>query len=401
MVPKNLRRYHHDAVQPVPNTEQFFSTCFAMNTDTAPDIDDLIDDSIDDMADDDTVDGEASAQPWDPRNIRITTKTFTLRDVFEQISSGDIDLSPDFQREYVWKQRQKTRLIESILLGIPLPAFYFNQDEEARYQVVDGVQRLSSIALFMQDGHALQKQDLEYLHGLNGLKFSTLDQPSIRRFKNAQIVVHVIEPQTPEDVKYDIFNRVNTLGSPLSAQEIRHAMSGARSRDFLHILSELDSFDSSTYRYFFKRSPDNRSQWVRDSDRMKNRELALRFCAFLNFQLDDYRQYAGLDPFLSNFTKRIDQRSPALGKYAFRRYSNRTRKSAVQLNRAVFEAQSIALASYSEDQVQNSWRDVQDSLLSLFDDEDYVRAVTAGTGNSSRVQYRLERTQAALAEVFK
>jgi Protein of unknown function DUF262 len=398
-----------------------------MNTDTAPDIDDTINDSIDDMADDDTGDEEASVQPWDPRNIRITTKTFTLRDVFEQISSKDIDLAPDFQREYVWKERQKTRLIESILLGIPLPAFYFNQDDEARYQVVDGVQRLSSIALFMEDGHVLQKKDLEYLHTLNGLKFSTLDQPSIRRFRNAQIVVHVIEPQTPEDVKYDIFNRVNTLGSPLSAQEIRHAMSVTPSRNFLKTLAEQQVFDEATNNYFRKRDLDNSSNWVRYSDRMKNRELALRFCAFLSFDLNQYRQCTSLDAYLTDFTKRIDQRTVkapnfdehdllamqklfvramsnaaiALGKNAFRRYSIRASRPAATINRAVFEAQAIALAAYSTEQIQENHALVERTLLGLFGDEDYVRSVTAGTGDPGRVQYRLEKTQAALAEVFK
>ncbi|MDZ4320699.1 MAG: DUF262 domain-containing protein, partial [Phenylobacterium sp.] len=172
----------------------------------------------------DTSGGGEDIKPWDPAKIRITTKNFSLRDVVDQIEDGDIDLAPDFQREYVWQARQRTRLIESILLGIPLPAFYFNQDDDGTSQVVDGVQRLSTISLFMRNEHALNAADLEYLITLDGLTYEQLDAGSLRRFRATQIVVHVIEPQTPDEVKFDIFNRVNTLGSPLSAQEIRHAM---------------------------------------------------------------------------------------------------------------------------------------------------------------------------------
>ena len=107
----------------------------------------LAPDAIDD---EDTTRGDATVKPWDPSKIRITTKHFSLRDVVDQIVDEEIDLSPDFQRDYVWKQRQRTRLVESILLGIPLPAFYFNQNSEGTYQVVDGVQRLSTISLFIQ-----------------------------------------------------------------------------------------------------------------------------------------------------------------------------------------------------------------------------------------------------------
>jgi hypothetical protein len=75
--------------------------------------------------------GAAGIKPWDPKKIRITTQSFTLREIVEQIEEGDVDLAPDFQREFVWRDRQRTRLVESVLLGIPLPAFYFNQNESA------------------------------------------------------------------------------------------------------------------------------------------------------------------------------------------------------------------------------------------------------------------------------
>ncbi|AJX14392.1 hypothetical protein WJ78_14325 [Burkholderia ubonensis] len=391
--------------------------------DTDQDEEKLAADAVDD---DDTGSGDVVVQPWNPSKIRITTKNFTLREVVEQIRLNEIDLSPDFQRDYVWKRRQRTRLIESVLLGIPLPAFYFNQEEDATYQVVDGVQRLSTISLFMNDGHTLDALDLEYLKDLDGLRYTSLDQASMRRFRSAQIVVHIIEPQTPDEVKYDIFGRVNTLGSPLSAQEIRHAMSRKRSRDFLRSLSELESFDRATARNFFRRDADNSALWVRDTGRMMNRELALRFCAFIDFSIEEYRQFSSLDAYLAEYTKRLDERSQiacdlsatelnqlyakfdqamtnaanVLGKYAFRRHPKYASKRG-PINRAVFEAQSIALANYSDYQLSGKKDAVKNALLSLFDEDEYVRSITVGTGDPRRVAHRMERTKEAVVEALK
>lgn len=357
-------------------------------------------------------------QPWNPAKIRITTKNFTLREVVEQIDYKEIDLAPEFQREFVWKRRQKTRLIESILLGIPLPAFYFNQEEDGSYQVVDGVQRLSTIHMFMRDLHVLESIDLEYLVDLNGLTFSELDVGIARRFRSAQIVVHVIEPQTPEDIKYDIFNRVNTMGSPLSAQEIRHAMSRAPSRAFLKSLTDLDSFNQATLFAFWKRSPDMPDGWAPDTQRMMNRELALRFCAFSYYSQDSYRSYRSMDTYLVDYLRWVDGRTPGcsseelermrgffhsammnahlvLGDYAFRRLSTGSKRRG-PINRAVFEAQALALAPFSQGELYPKREKVQRSLFSLFDDEEYVKSVTVGTGAVFRVDYRLMRTREAV-----
>lgn len=362
-----------------------------------------------------------TVKPWDPKKIRITTKQFSLREVVDQISDGDIDLSPDYQRDYVWKPKQRTRLIESLLLGIPLPAFYFNQSDSGSYQVVDGVQRLSTIKLFMEDGHRLDEVDLEYLKDLKDNIFSDLEKSLIRRLRSTQIVVHVIEPQTPDEVKYDIFNRVNTLGSPLSAQEIRHAMSGSRSREFLKGLVEKSSFDKATeFNYF--RLVDGKT--VRDSKRMADRELAIRFCAFRLAKIEQYREHANLDAFLMDFTKRIDEQSredwlnnTALKKLAtdfnramvaateiledaaFRRWPLEAERRG-PINRAVFEAQANALADYSLEALGKKKSRIVVQFRKAFDDSEYVKSVTVGTGSANRVSYRLARQRAILKDAL-
>jgi hypothetical protein len=382
--------------------------------------------SHDDLEAEDTRSDSLPIKPWDPKKIRITTKNFTLREVVEQINEKEIDLAPDFQRDFVWKQRQRTRLIESVLLGIPLPAFYFNQDREGDYQVVDGVQRLSTIRSFVTDEHLLDKADLEYLRELHGLRYSGLDSALQRRFRTTQIVVHVIEPQTPDEIKYDIFGRVNTLGMPLSAQEIRHAMSKPRSRKFLSDLVQLTSFDAATDFYFYRKSPEAGAPGVRDSKRMTDRELALRFCAFRSFSAEEYRKSENLDAYLVEFTRRIDDRSTdstaltesqindlreafdraminaksILGHDAFRRWNPITARRG-PINRAVFEAQSIALSDYQLEQLIPRTQQILDALHDAFNDVQYVQAVTVGTGDSSAIELRLRRTRNLLAEVLR
>jgi len=123
---------------------------------------------------------------------------------------------------------------------------------------------------------------------LKGLLYSTLEPATRRRFAGTQIVAHVIEPQTPDEVKYDIFNRVNTGGSPLTAQEIRHCMSKTRSRHFLKALVESPNFDKALGDVFWNK--DSTGNLVRDNLRMSDREMALRFCAFRSVRLQIMRR---------------------------------------------------------------------------------------------------------------
>jgi hypothetical protein len=361
-------------------------------------------------------------KPWDPKHIRITTKNFSIREIYSQIVEGELDLAPDFQRSFVWNQRQQTRLIESILLGIPLPAFYFNQDNLGARQVIDGVQRLTTVRQFMSDALVLDPLHLEYLSTLGAVTYSVLDPALRRRFGGTQIVAHVIEPQTPDEVKYDIFNRVNTGGSPLTAQEIRHCMSKQRSREFLTRLVERESFDEATTWAFWSRGSD--CARIRDNHRMSNREMALRFCAFHGVSLDAYAKASSLDAFLLEYTRRIDgmsELSPAplnlddlesaferamrnaifiLGDAAFRRWPPLASRRG-PINRAIFESQAIALSEYSTEILAPHREAIALALRKLFDDPEYDSAVRTGTGDVRKLKLRLENPRSILAGLLR
>lgn len=344
--------------------------------------------------------GSAGAKPWDPAKIRISTKPFSLRQIIDMVDDRDIDLAPDFQRLYVWKPTQRARLIESVLLGIPLPAFYFNQDHLGAMQVVDGVQRLTTIHRFAKDQEALR--DLEYLTALDGKTFSELDVAAKRRFQQTQIFVNVIEPQTPDDVKFDVFRRINTGGSPLTAQEIRHCMSRERSRNLLKRLVAVESFQKAT---------DNAFERQR---RMADREAALRFCAFRHLgDIEEYRPFTSLDSFLLDFTRQVDgfhlekprssdetlerlvsdfdraMRSAiqVFGNAAFRKFPTWSSRRG-PLNRALFESWAVVLADYEPDVLAPHAATILAATRARMEDYQYNSATTQGTGDYHKVKLR-------------
>ena len=378
------------------------------------------------LEDEDKSGSDLKIKPWNPDKIRITTKNYTIREIYIQIQDKssdqeqekelELNLAPDFQRSFVWNTKQQIRLIESILLGIPLPAFYFNQDKDGAQQVIDGVQRLTTIKHFMSNQLELKEEHLEYLSPLKGATFSTLDAATKRRFAGTQIVAHVIEPQTPDDVKYDIFNRVNTGGSPLTAQEIRHCMSKERSRKFLHKLVESNNFDQATGKFFWRK--DATGQWVRDSKRMADREMALRFCAFYSEPLNKYASASSLDAFLLEFSRKLDQQADltnletafqqamqnchqVFGVGAFRRWHPLNQSPSGRINRAIFESQALALADYSPDFVLAHKDCIQKTLRQLFTDRDYDTSVSFGTGSFRKVKDRLIKPREALEKILK
>lgn len=359
----------------------------------------------DDVESEDTGE-DAPAKPWDPAKIRVTTKTYSIRHVFDEIVEKTIDLAPDFQREYVWRERQKTRLVESILLGIPLPSFYFNADEENRAQVVDGVQRLTTIHAFKKGEFELSS-DLEYLQPEEGKKFDQLSPALRRRFDQTQIVVHVIEPTTPPEVKYDIFRRINTGGTPLSAQEIRHCMSKPRSRALLRELIALEELRAAV-------------PGLRDT-RMIARELTLRSVAFyrLGSDLASYAKWNTLDEFLLATTRELDD--PAIvpddelvrirhaftagmrnanivfGEHAFRKWPLGSAKRK-PLNRALFESWSVALADLREEQAWDAAVQIAAAARdAMTTDTEYAAAISYGTGKPEQVRRRFERARAIVA----
>lgn len=335
-------------------------------------------------------------RPWNPEHIRVTTSAFSLRNILDQIDEKSLELAPDFQRGMVWKAQQKSLLVESLLLQIPLPAFYFAEGPDGVFHVVDGLQRLSTLHSFVR-GREFSLRSLEYLHDANGCRFNDLDMQWQRRINNTQLTVNVIDPTTPPDVMYDIFKRINTGGTPLNAQEIRHCMSRPRSRAILKRMTHSAEFSKAT-------------NGLTDHVRMNDREMALRFVAFHALGLDEYMANPAMESFLMHATRLLDDpvefpdvkvetlerafvRATSnaflvFGEHAFRKWPIGAHGRS-PINRALFETWSIAMVEYDADDLARRRLAIETAARRrMTDDILYLDSITSSTADRRRVAYR-------------
>lgn len=308
--------------------------------------------------------------PYNPDDIKVRTDKLAIPTLYQMMESGDIDLNPDFQRNLVWENFEKSRLIESILLRIPLPMFYFAEDNEGKLTVVDGLQRITTIKDFMDNKFPLK--NLQYLQDSCGGRYYKsinkkigIDSKYFRWFNLTSISANFIDPSSPYNVKYDIFRRINTGGRPLNNQEIRNCFTGQGVRDTLKEMVSLPEFASATDKSI-------------KSKRMDDQEIALRFLFFNNLNtldgnIEKYNGYmdssldlyaennkkiqkGDLDEGIKDFSNAMKNAEYLIGKkYAFRKITPEDLKPSAYkqlINKALFVCTSILLARYDFEKVK-------------------------------------------------
>lgn len=231
--------------------------------------------TLDPVADDSFYnDEEVGASVYPDAQVNIVAENasvFQLKRKFDK-EPPLLKLDPDFQRNEVWGARQKSELIESILMGIPLPLIYLKEDSKGVSVIVDGRQRLSTLFNFMNNDFALQ--NLRILKELNGSYFSKetrnskmLNPAQQSKIEDCSLTLHVIKPPTKDRVTFDLFDRVNRGGTRLNNQEMRNAIYQGPATRFLRKLSNMENFKTAT---------ENSVK----PDRMKDTYLILRLVAF-------------------------------------------------------------------------------------------------------------------------
>lgn len=213
------------------------------------------------------INGREDEQIYPMNGIKVDKGFYTVFELKRKFDSSEkrIILDSDFQREEVWNLQRKIELVESVLMGLPLPIFYFNQDKYGRLIVVDGRQRLTALFEYMDDKFSLNK--LKILPQMDGLKFSDLTPIMASRIEDYQLQAHVILPPTPDRIKFDIFDRVNRGGVQLNKQEIRNALYQGQATKLLNRLVKSQAFVQATGNAFQKEK------------RMKDKYLINRFIA--------------------------------------------------------------------------------------------------------------------------
>lgn len=185
-------------------------------------------------------------RPFDPSKIDIDMKTMELSSIIERLEYNEINMNTDFQRKSgLWTDVQKSQLIESLLLRIPIPAFYFDGGIKDNWLIIDGLQRITALKKFVIDGD-LRLSGLEFFHDLEGMKYTELPRTFIRRIKETNIVAYIVKGGTPANVKYHIFKRINTGGLELKPQEIRHALYQGPATDLCKKFAKFSEFQMAT-----------------------------------------------------------------------------------------------------------------------------------------------------------
>ncbi len=248
-----------------------------------------------DLIEDEVLEGNIQS-PFATKDIKITNAVISLSSIINRLEHNEIDLNPDFQRNAnLWTIKQMSRLIESIILKLPLPVFYFDVTDPDKWLVVDGLQRLSTLKKFIVDNKdnvkSLKLNHMEFLTSLNGSLYSDLGRNLKRVIDETQIVTYQIEAQTPKKVRYAIFNRINTGGVSLNAQEIRQALN--QKNNGVKFLEDVCT--SKTFREIVGVK----------TGRMLDRELALRFVAFKFTNYNDFN-VNHISEFLDEAMEKLD-----------------------------------------------------------------------------------------------
>lgn len=349
--------------------------------------------------------------PFNPNDIKVTTQPLTLGDLVDRLEHEEICLNSDFQRmPNLWDDKKKSRLIESVLLRLPIPTFYFDGRDDNRWEVIDGLQRISTLKSFMIDKTLILK-DLEFLKEYDGYSYEKLPRELQRRIKTFPITVYILEKGTPDDVKYNIFSRLNQGGLVLNPQEIRNALHQGVAADLVADLAR--GKDVTLSDGTIKRATKEGEAFVKatcgiiKTDRMEDRDFVTRF---ISFYLVDYKLYVpDMDTFMSKGMRRIESLSPEgirslkldfvksmntawsiFENDAFRKRGNFS-EPRKPINKALFDVLSVCFAKLSKDDCQKlivRKEKFRTKFMELNNDPRFIRSISQGTALKENVIFR-------------
>ena len=333
--------------------------------------------------------------PLDAMMIRNENRT--VHDVLRRIDEERFVMDPDFQRDFIWSEQKQSKLIESVVMRIPLPVFYLAEDDEGRMIVVDGLQRLSTFHRFVKDEHRLQLPDRPELHGK---RFHDLAPKLQNRVEDCNLTLYVIDSKAPDQARLDIFDRVNS-GEPLTRQQMRNCLYMGPATRFLKVESQTPIFRQATGRSL-------------RPTRMRDREFVNRFCAFQILELGEYRD---MDEFLARSLRKMNREAGSLPvlseqfrttlannfhlfeKHAFRKHAREDEYRSV-LNASLWDVMSTGLSRYSLQLVEERSDALRDEFYRLLEDDDFQYSISYSTNSGKQVRYRFGKVKAMLEDVL-
>lgn len=341
------------------------------------------------------IDDELSVINIPPEKRRLHTETydFSISTILNHLKEKTI-IIPEFQRHYVWSRAQASRLIESLIIQCPIPVIYLNQERDETLSVIDGNQRLTSIKLFLEDEFELQ--GLTAYPELEGTKFNDLDPRFRRHIQNRTLRCITIMKETHPQIKFDVFERINTGAVQLNPQEVRHGVFHGSLIKLVDTLSEEKIWRNISGH--------------RNDNRMKGSELILRYLALNNNQ-ENYKkplksflnefcsEHHNLDEntalqWKSEFLTTIEAVNFMFGKKAFKILDENLEPSVRNINSALFDAIMVGFSrkSVSKKILQTiNINNFMTNFQKLISEPEFKTAITSGTSAKHSVNYRIDR----------
>ena len=342
-------------------------------------------------------DDPGSDYPLD--KVLIRNETRTVHDVLRRMRQGQFIMNPDFQRDFVWDDVKQSKLIESVLMRIPLPVLYLAENQDGNMIVVDGLQRLATFRRFMDNDLPLR---LGKESPLTRKRFDDLDSRLQNRIEDCNLILYVIDAQVPERARLDIFERVNS-GVPLTRQQMRNSLYNGPGTRLLRQQAETSLFLNATGGSLRR-------------DTMRDREFVNRFCAFHLFPLDQYR--GEMDDFLANaiiLMNRMDDQELAdislrfqtglrnnfhvFERHAFRKH-RRDQDHRSVVNASIWDVMISGLSCIEPDVIKSRSDALREGFYRLMEDDDFISSVTYGTNDTKRVTNRFRMAQDLFEEVY-
>lgn len=341
------------------------------------------------------------------RELLTSTIDYNLESLTNLITKRVIDLAPKYQRRFRWDDKRKSKLIESFLMNVPVPPIFLNEDDFGKYSVIDGKQRLSAINEFITG--KLTLKDLEVFKDLNGKIFFDLPIEFQNSLKiRATIRAIIILRQSDKDIKYEVFQRLNTGGVKLNAQEIRNSAFPGLLNDKILDLSEDKNFQK-----VLGIKSKTKSRLYQE---MKDAELILRFFSLRK----NWNLYSGglktvLDKFLDDNKALKEDKVTELEKEfrdtlelvqnifgtegAFRRWIIKSSKWKQQISAPIFDMQMFALYGKDKEKlIKNKAAILNDFKLLFKDDERFIESIESSTASPQRFLYRIRRLEEILSK---
>lgn len=331
------------------------------------------------------------------RELITSTVDYNLESISQLINKRTIDLAPKYQRRFRWDDIRKSKLIESFLMNVPIPPIFLNEDDFGKYSVIDGKQRLSAINEYLTG--KLSLSGLEVFTDLNGLNFFDVPlefQNSLKIRANVRAVI--ILRQSDKDIKYEVFQRLNTGGVKLNAQEIRNSAFPGKLNDKILELSEN--------KFFHKLLGIKSKSKSKIYNEMRDAELVLRFFALKN----SWKQYAGglkktLDSFMDDnqsmpesmvnefsteFIETLEKVEVIFGtEGSFRRWIPENKKWKQQVSAPLFDAQMFTCYKKNKRKLEDSKVNILADFKKLFTiDKEFIQSIESSTGSPKRFLYR-------------